>query len=68
MGFLITFAIACALCLIFLPEFAFGEPGRGIFKALPGGSLFVLGIIFSLSAVVVMIVNNLRRKKGKPPV
>lgn len=67
-GFLIAFAVACTLCLIFLPDFAYGEPGRGIFNVLPGGSLFVLGIIFSLLAVVVMFVNTHRRKKGKPPV
>ena len=66
-GFLVAFAVACGLCLIFIPEFAYGEPGRGIFRLLPGGSLFVVGIVISIGAVVLILVNHRRIKNGKKP-
>ncbi|MCS5715642.1 hypothetical protein NVV95_13905 [Herbiconiux sp. CPCC 205716] len=66
-GFLIAFAIACGLCLIFLPDLAYGEPGRGIFRLLPGGSLFILGIVVSIGAVVLIFVNHRRIRNGKKP-
>lgn len=67
-GFLAAFAIACALCLFLVPDLGYGKPGHGLFRLLPGKSLFVVGIVFSVAMIVIVFVNKRRQKKGKPPI
>jgi hypothetical protein len=66
-GFLVAVGLACTVCL-FIPGLGDDQIGRGIFRVLPGGSLFVAGIVASAALIAVVITNSRRRRKGKPPV